>query len=232
MDGTPVDWVGYRRWHAFCRAAMLIGADQSFWLKILRLVALAWAIQSEMNPRIDQPDNPEMAPQRLKLLSQFWLSADTDLLDRAFVQFKHRAPTPEQLQRMSSSILSAELIRPISRFEQIQEILNSAVGNAEPIHEDQHRFWNKPLKEFLQIGSIYGVELIAPPGPNRGARSGLIKALKGEPPFGDGGIPRMPLNRPPLALERIAFIEAWIDDDCPDQELDIAAVMSLKKAAQ
>jgi hypothetical protein len=228
MDGTPDTWVGYRRWHAFCRAAMLSGADQGFWLQLLRLIAVAWGIQTEADPVIDKPDNPSLDPKRLKVLSDFWLSADLNLLDRAFVQFKHRAPSPEHLQRITSSILSVELVLPIKRFAHVQDILNNAATDGDPIHGDNGKFWNKPLKEFMAIGSIYGVHLIADAGPNRGARSGLIKALRGESPFGDGGIPRMPMDRPPVSAEDISFIERWIDDGCPDDTLDSDAVMALK----
>ena len=63
--------------------------------------------------------------------------------------------------------------------------------------------------------SVYGVQLIASPGSNRGARSGLIQALKGVPPFGVGGdFPRMPLNKLPVSDPDIAFIQNWIDHDC------------------
>jgi hypothetical protein len=73
------------------------------------------------------------------------------------------------------------------------------------------------------------VDIIAAPGPNRGARSGLILAIKGEAPFGTGiggGIPRMPLFRSPVAPDDIAFIEKWIDDDCPDEPMDLITYQS------
>ena len=54
MDGTPADWVGYRRWHAFVRAAILSSADRAFWGEILRRIAVASrGVQTEKNPVIN-----------------------------------------------------------------------------------------------------------------------------------------------------------------------------------
>jgi hypothetical protein len=111
----------------------------------------------------------------------------------------------------------------VTRYEHVQDILDRAAGNGQPSHGGNGRFWDKPLQEFMQIGSIVGVRVIATPGKNRGARSGLILALKGEPPFGDDNsdLPRMPLFKPPVVPADIAFIEKWIDDDCPDEPMEL-----------
>lgn len=230
MDGSPDDWVGYRRWHAFVRAALLSGADQKFWLQMLQFIALAWGIQTEMNPPLDASNNPAMAPVRLKLLTDFWTAADVDLLDQAFVTFPQRAPTPEQLQRHSDVPLAFVLDVQISRFDHVKDILNRAAGTGRPGHGGLGRFWNVTLPEFMKIGMVYDVELIAAAGPGRGSRSGLIKALRGLPPFGDDGYPRMPLNRPPVADPDIAFIEKWIDDDCPDEPMNLLAELDAVSA--
>ena len=109
----------------------------------------------------------------------------------------------------------------ITRYQHVQDILDQATVGAHPGHFGNGRFWDKPLQEFLLIGPIAGVDLIAAPGPGRGARSGVVLALKGEPPFGLGVLPRMPPHRPPVAATDIAFIEKWIDDDCPDEPMDL-----------
>ena len=70
----------------------------------------------------------------------------------------------------------------ITRYQHVQDILDQATVGAHPGHFGNGRFWDKPLQEFLQIGPIAGVDLIAAPGPGRGARSGVVLALKGEPP--------------------------------------------------
>ena len=215
MDGTPDDWVGYHRWHASIRAAMLFGADPVWYEQLCRHIALAWGVQTEANPPLDRPNNPGLSEARLRTLSNFWQSIDLTALDRAFVDFKPRAPRPEDLAKPAFMSLAARAV-VTTRFQRVQEILNNASGDGNPDHEDHHRFWNVPLAEFRAI-SVYGVDLIAAKGEDRGARSGLIKALKAEAPFGpDGDFPRMPLNRPPVAPEDIAYIQTWIDEDGPD----------------
>ena len=93
---------------------------------------------------------------------------------------------------------------------------NSAAGFGSPLHDGRGRFWNVPLTTFIGL-SILGQDLIAPPGPNRGLNSNLVKALKGEVPFDGFDFPRMPLNRQPVAPEHIAFIQDWIDRGCPEE---------------
>ena len=97
----------------------------------------------------------------------------------------------------------------------VRRILDAAVGFGTPNHDGQGRFWNRPLSEFVVL-SILQQPLIAPPGPNRGANSNLVKALKGEAPFDGSDFPRMPLNCQPVAPEHIAFIQDWIDRGCPE----------------
>jgi hypothetical protein len=55
---------GYPRWHVFCRSAGFIGLDQDIWLKIDRLIGLAYALHMRLAPRrsgLDgsDPQNPE-----------------------------------------------------------------------------------------------------------------------------------------------------------------------------
>src|SRR5262245_61045085 len=112
-----------------------------------------------------------------------------------------------------------------TRYQHVQEILERATGNGQPGHRGQGRFWNLPLQEFMQLEPIHGVQVIATPGPNRGARSGLVLSLKGEPPFSPFGgefIRRMPMFREPVAPADIAFIEKWIDDGCPDEPMNLS----------
>ena len=139
-------------------------------------------------------------------------------LDRAFVKFKPAAPRPEDLSKPTlMSFAAARAANKTTRYQRVQDILNRAAGDGTPYHEDHARFWNLPLAEFVAL-SVYDVAIIAPAGADRGARSGLIKALKGEAPFGQGGdFPRMPLNRPPVAPGDITYIQTWINDDCPDE---------------
>ncbi|QJE98916.1 hypothetical protein [Luteolibacter luteus] len=218
MDGSPTTWVGYHRWHAFVRAAILSGGDAASWQEVLGWIALAWAIQSETDPMVDNPSNPGIPAGRLGELRARWLGADEGFIDAAFVHFRGPAPTEADLPspaRAGIATVAGEE-QEISPYLRVQQILNDAAGTGRPNHGGKRRFWNLPHAEFMALGPVYGVQLIAPPGPDRGARSGLVLALKGEPPFGPGGFPRMPLNRPPVTPENIQFIQDWIDCDCPE----------------
>jgi hypothetical protein len=214
MDGTPADFVGYHRWHASIRAAMFFGADAAFYEALCHNIALAWAIQTEANPTIDGQSNPGLPADRLQVLSDFWGNLDLATIDRAFVTFKPAAPKPGDLQPVLTSLAEAAVG---TSFQDVQDILNKAAGDGAPLHQDNGRFWNLALSDFRKL-TVYGVQVIADKGPDRGANSGLIQALKGEPPFGpDGSFPRMPLNRPPVSPDNIALIQKWIDDGGPDQ---------------
>jgi ferritin-like protein len=101
---------------------------------------------------------------------------------------------------------------PGSEWRMVRRILNAAAGFGSPRHQ---RFWQVPLATFI-TQEVDGVELIAPPGPNRGRDSNLVKALKGEDPFDAGNIGRMPRRRDPVAPALIALIEDWIDRGCPE----------------
>lgn len=86
MDtGGPIDPpTGYHNWHAFIRAAVLVGADEDRWLNMDRNVGLAWAIQSAARPADDAQDNPPLADAHLQTLRDVWLTLDADGLDDAF----------------------------------------------------------------------------------------------------------------------------------------------------
>jgi len=200
MDGTPDNWVGYHRWHAFARAAALLGAPADRWLLINRCIALAWAIQTEANPTVDAQNNPGLPNQRLEALREVWMKAPAEKLDWAFANHRFRAPAAVSLL----DEWSAEL----GRYAKVQKLLGDAVGTANPLHG---RFWELPYEEFMAHPPVYDVVLIADEGANRGARSGLVKILRGTEP----NFPQMPLNRPPMSDEDIQYIETWIDDGCP-----------------
>ena len=86
MDtGGPADPpTGYHNWHAFIRAAVLVGGDPQRWLEIDRQVGLAWGIQSVAKPVEDATDNPPLQATTLQRLRDAWLALDADELDAAF----------------------------------------------------------------------------------------------------------------------------------------------------
>ncbi len=200
MDGTPEDWVGYQRWHAFIRAVQLLNPADTRWLHIDRCLSLAWAIQTETNPPVDNPANPGVSAARLDLLRSAWLPLTTSQLDWAFATHQFRAPAPNEIRIVGEG-----------RWSRVQRIFEEATVGLHPVHGGKQRFWLLPLDRFV-AAEIYGHKLIAPPGENRGERSDLIQALRGTLP----GVPRMPLNAPSyLSDQQIDFVSKWIDADCP-----------------
>lgn len=202
MDGTRDTWVGYHRWHAFARAAGLLGADAAQWLHIDRCIALAWAIQTEANPPIDAQNNPDLPAARLAELRTAWMGLSSEQLDRAFATNDFRAPSATAILGTTAAVT----------YAQVQALLGAAAGVSFPMHMGHGRFWEKSYVDFMAIPHVYGHPLIAPPGPNRGQNSAMVKALRGTL----AGTLRMPLNRPPMAAADIQLIESWIDAGCPE----------------
>jgi hypothetical protein len=216
MDDTPDRWVGFHRWHAAIRAAMLTGADETRWLAMLRRVALAWAIQTETAPAHDRDDNPGLSDDRIAALRRYWLNASLEELDRDFVAYTTRAPRrsiAEDGRGAEFAALPAEQIA--TSYAVVTEILERAAKVSHPDHGSRGRFWTLPLNEFLAIGTIRHVEVIAQEGEDRGERSGLIQALRGIGEFTEDGFGRMPRDLPPVPDEEIAYISRWIDEGCP-----------------
>ena len=106
-------------------------------------------------------------------------------------------------------------------YARVQEILGDAAMGANPHHDGQGRFWEKTLPEFKLL-VIYGQQLIADAGADRGARSALIRALRGDAPFDGTVFNRMPFGLPPVKPQDIQFIQSWIDADLPDAEIPAA----------
>jgi len=108
----------------------------------------------------------------------------------------------------------------VKRLDRMKEILESSVnGEAIGAHG---AFWRTLDLEKFKTKKVYGkllVELGNGPGSN------LVLALRGQTPFGDdvgtpgASYPRMPARRPAIPEEQIAFIEKWITDGCPDDEV-------------
>jgi hypothetical protein len=107
----------------------------------------------------------------------------------------------------------------MTRFDRVKQILDEAVlGRDIGAHG---AFWRPLNLEAFKIKTVYGRQLVH---PGDGAHSNLVLALRGQDPFGadigtpDATFPRMPVGFPPVADDRIAFIERWISDGCPDDE--------------
>src|SRR5262249_1086771 len=122
----------------------------------------------------------------------------------------------------------------MKRFTKVTEILETAVNGQ--IIKAQGNFWpGKLLPEFIAL-KIFGQTLI---GPGKAADSAIIKAMRGLAPFGSDETPRppgaffrrMPAGRPPVPDDSIAFIAQWINDGCPDDEVDAPGMEAVAAAA-
>lgn len=124
-----------------------------------------------------------------------------------------------------------------TRYDRVQEILDLAAAESTADYGGRGRFWRLSHSEFLNV-DVYGVRMIAPAEPvkhsccgghecaeasvSRGAASGLVRGLRGEPPFDGSQFPPLPWGGRRVAEEDIAFISDWIDDGCPVDDREAA----------
>ena len=119
-----------------------------------------------------------------------------------------------------------------TRYQQVKEILDRAAGDSAADYDGNGRFWHLPLPKLLDV-EVYGVRMIAPAEAaahscchhaetdddtataGRGAKSGLIRGLRGQPPFDGSRYPPLPWGGTAVPESEIAFISDWIDDGCP-----------------
>lgn len=107
----------------------------------------------------------------------------------------------------------------MNRFERVKQILDAAVGGQN--FAAHGAFWRGKSRDQLVAEVVFGQTLLV---VGDGAGSNLVKALRGQAPFGqDQGTPgaffrRMPAGRPAVAAADVDFIEQWIDDGCPAQD--------------
>ena len=107
----------------------------------------------------------------------------------------------------------------MGRFQEVIDILDGAVGGSTAPIGAHGPFWRSKTKAQFIAASVFGQKLLT---AGDGKNSNLVKALRGEAPFGsDIGTPgasfrRMPAGRPAVPASKIDVIEKWIDDGCPD----------------
>jgi hypothetical protein len=103
-----------------------------------------------------------------------------------------------------------------SGFADIQAILDTSIAG-----EDigaHGAFWRDTTRDEFVERKVFGRQLLV---VGASGESNLVKALRGEAPFGrDIGTPganvrRMPAGMAAMAEEDIAAIAAWIDEGCP-----------------
>lgn len=115
-------------------------------------------------------------------------------------------------------------------YPQVQAILRSAAGDSQADYGGLGPFWELPLASLLEA-RLMGMPLVEPAAsccgkaesrPGRGARSALVKGLRGEAPFDGTQLVRLPWGGTAVPAADVDRIEAWIDEGCPG-----AAVASL-----
>ena len=111
----------------------------------------------------------------------------------------------------------------MNRYERVIEIVDNSVGGANARVNAPHRdFWRNKTRDEFVADKVFGVKLIEPGDPTK---SGLIDALRGRGRFGGQPYRRMPpedAQQPYprfVTEEEIQFIEDWIADGCPVDEL-------------
>ena len=114
------------------------------------------------------------------------------------------------------------LLLVANRFAQVKQILDDSVqGEDIGAHGP---FWRGLTRDQFVAKKVFGRALVV---VGDGPGSNLVKALRGLAPFGsDTGTSgaifrRMPAGRPPVGAAEIEFIEAWINDGCPDDPLPV-----------
>ena len=138
-----------------------------------------------------------------------------------------------------------------SRYQRVLAILDAAAAGSKADYGIGRPFWHEPLPKLLDL-RIHGVRVIAaadkaasaacpccepqtqtnedPPFPGRGARSGLVRGLRGEPPFDGSQYPRLPWGGDAVAADDIDFISNWIDDGCPAEDHQTSIAVPVKPA--
>ena len=120
-----------------------------------------------------------------------------------------------------------------TRYARVKQILDDAAGDSKAEYGGIGRFWQRNLDELKAL-SVHGVRMIAPEtaasccseesGESRSARSGLIRGLRGMPPFDGHHFPPLMWGGKPVADSDIAFIADWIDDDCPATDAGVTTI--------
>jgi tyrosinase len=135
--------------------------------------------------------------------------------------------------------------RLATRYETVKQILTTAAHGSKADYDGAGRFWERPLEELKQV-RVYGIRMIAPAGtdsgpccggskqkgedpwppfPGRGAASGLVTGLRGDPPFDGSKFPQLMWGGKAVSADDAQFISDWIDDGLPPDDTEIASLV-------
>lgn len=116
----------------------------------------------------------------------------------------------------------------MNRYERVIEILDTSVGGpGATVGGPHHAFWRGKTRDQFIATKPLGRQLVT---LGNGAGSTIVQALRGQGEFGldtgneDAIFPRMPAHKPAVPDADIAFIEQWINDNCPEDELPGAQI--------
>jgi L-Lysine epsilon oxidase N-terminal/L-lysine epsilon oxidase C-terminal domain len=105
----------------------------------------------------------------------------------------------------------------MNRYLKVISILDQAVGGPSAQVGFHGAFWRNRTRDEFVAHIQFGQQLIVLNDP---ASSALVRALKAEDPFDGSPFGRMPSGgNPPVPADEIAFIEQWIADGCPEDDL-------------
>jgi hypothetical protein len=109
----------------------------------------------------------------------------------------------------------------MNRFDEVKGILDTAVGGPDAEVSGPHGpFWRELSRDEFVEFSVFGLAVVT---LGNGDDSTLIKALRGQEPFGEdigtagATFRRMPAGLPPVPEEGISLVARWIDDGCPGE---------------
>ncbi len=108
----------------------------------------------------------------------------------------------------------------MDQYSKVIQILNNAIGGPDVNIGVHGAFWRGLTRDQFVARKVFGLPLVA---IGNGAGSNIVKALRGETPFGvdldppapNAQFSRMPAGLAPVAPADIDFIKTWIDDGCP-----------------
>ena len=143
---------------------------------------------------------------------------------------------PDDIYHLAPSFeyVSSPTQQDPTRYDRVLEILDDSIGGPDAVIGVHRAFWRgRSRDEFVEY-EFRGLRLV---NVNDGAGSNLVKALKGEAPFGadlpdppvGARFSRMPAGFDPVADADIAFIEKWIDEGCPEDTLNPANTMAWRR---
>lgn len=108
-------------------------------------------------------------------------------------------------------------------YERVRDILEAAAGDSTADYGGIGRFWLQG-RDALVNAAIFGVPMVpyselsaanTADDVRPGERAGLVRGLRGEPPFDGSRFPRLPWGGKRVPEADICMIADWIDDGCP-----------------